>query len=31
MEGLWNRIELLRRDCSFVYITHDLGFRLIAY
>lgn len=26
MEGLWNRIELLRRDCSFVYITHDLGF-----
>ena len=26
MEGLWNRIELLRRDCSFVYVTHDLGF-----
>lgn len=26
MEGLWNRLELLRRDCSFVYITHDLGF-----
>ena len=26
MQSLWNRIELLRRDCSFVYVTHDLGF-----
>lgn len=26
MQSLWNRIELLRRDCAFVYVTHDLGF-----
>lgn len=26
MQSLWNRIELLRRDCSFIYVTHDLGF-----
>lgn len=26
MESLWNRLELLRRDLSFVYVTHDLSF-----
>ncbi|MCM1028789.1 MAG: DUF4435 domain-containing protein [Pseudoflavonifractor sp.] len=26
MQSLWNRIELLRRDCAFVYVTHDLDF-----
>lgn len=26
MQSLWNRIELMRRDCAFVYVTHDLGF-----
>lgn len=26
MQSLWNRIELLRPDCAFVYITHDLSF-----
>lgn len=26
MQSLWNRIELLRRDCIFVYTTHDLEF-----
>lgn len=24
--SLWNRIELLRPDCNFVYMTHDLEF-----
>ncbi|MDO4320505.1 MAG: DUF4435 domain-containing protein [Bacteroidales bacterium] len=23
---LWDRIESLRPDCTFVYVTHDLGF-----
>lgn len=23
---LWNRVERLRPDCTFVYTTHDLGF-----
>jgi ABC-type cobalamin/Fe3+-siderophores transport system ATPase subunit len=23
---LWDRIESLRTDCTFIYITHDLGF-----
>lgn len=26
MQGLWNRIELLRPDCLFAYTTHDLEF-----
>lgn len=26
MQSLWNRVELLRRDCAFVYVTHDLSF-----
>ena len=26
MQSLWNRIELLRPDCTFVYTTHDLEF-----
>ncbi len=26
MQSLWNRIELLRPDCAFIYITHDLSF-----
>lgn len=24
--SLWNRLELMRPDCTFVYITHDLDF-----
>ncbi len=26
MQALWNRIELLRPDCRFIYTTHDLDF-----
>lgn len=26
MQSVWNRIELLRPDCTFVYTTHDLDF-----
>ena len=26
MQSVWNRIELLRSDCTFVYTTHDLDF-----
>lgn len=26
MQSLWNRIELLRPDCMFIYVTHDLEF-----
>ncbi len=26
MQSLWNRIELMRPDCRFVYTTHDLDF-----
>lgn len=26
MQALWNRIEMLRPDCTFVYTTHDLEF-----
>lgn len=26
VNSLWNRLELLRPDCRFVYTTHDLGF-----
>lgn len=26
IRSLWDRIEEMRRDCSFVYITHDLSF-----
>ncbi|MDE7411056.1 MAG: DUF4435 domain-containing protein [Paramuribaculum sp.] len=26
MQGLWNRLELLRPDCRFIYTTHDLDF-----
>lgn len=26
MQQLWNRIEALRPDCSFIYTTHDLDF-----
>ncbi len=25
-QALWNRLEILRPDCRFVYTTHDLGF-----
>lgn len=25
-QSLWNRIELLRPDCRFIYTTHDLDF-----
>jgi energy-coupling factor transporter ATP-binding protein EcfA2 len=25
---LWNKLELLRNDCRFIYITHDLDFAL---
>lgn len=25
-QSVWNRIELLRSDCQFIYITHDLDF-----
>lgn len=26
MEKLWDEIEASRRDCGFIYITHDLDF-----
>lgn len=26
MQSLWNRMELLRPDCTFIYTTHDLEF-----
>lgn len=26
LQSLWNRIEIMRRDCLFVYTTHDLEF-----
>ncbi|MBO4944288.1 MAG: DUF4435 domain-containing protein [Muribaculaceae bacterium] len=26
MQSLWNRIEQLRPDCTFVYVTHNLEF-----
>ncbi|MCM1291989.1 MAG: DUF4435 domain-containing protein [Bacteroides sp.] len=26
MQSVWNRIEILRPDCTFVYTTHDLEF-----
>lgn len=26
MQSLWNRLEMLRPDCRFVYTTHDLDF-----
>lgn len=26
MQSLWNRIEQLRPDCAFVYVTHNLEF-----
>lgn len=26
MTRLWNRLESVRKDCTFVYITHDLDF-----
>lgn len=26
IQALWNRLELLRPDCRFVYTTHDLDF-----
>lgn len=26
MQAVWNRIELLRPDCTFIYTTHDLSF-----
>lgn len=26
LQSVWNRIELMRPDCRFVYVTHDLGF-----
>lgn len=26
LQAVWNRIELLRPDCTFVYTTHDLDF-----
>lgn len=26
LQSVWNRIELMRPDCRFVYTTHDLGF-----
>lgn len=26
LQSLWNRIELLRDDCTFIYTTHDLEF-----
>lgn len=25
-QSVWNRIELLRPDCRFIYVTHDLDF-----
>ena len=25
-QSVWNRIELLRADCTFIYTTHDLDF-----
>lgn len=26
MQSVWNRIEMLRPDCTFIYTTHDLSF-----
>ena len=26
MKSLWDSIENLRKDCTFVYLTHDLEF-----
>ena len=26
MKSLWDSIENLRKDCTFVYLTHDLDF-----
>ncbi len=26
IQALWNRLERLRRDCRFIYATHDLDF-----
>ena len=26
MQGVWNRLEKLRPDCTFIYTTHDLEF-----
>lgn len=26
MQSVWNRMEMLRPDCTFVYTTHDLDF-----
>ena len=26
MQAVWNRVELMRPDCVFVYTTHDLAF-----
>lgn len=26
MQALWNKLEEAKKDCLFVYITHDLGF-----
>lgn len=26
MQAVWNRMEMLRPDCTFVYTTHDLDF-----
>lgn len=26
MQAVWNRIQLLREDCTFVFTTHDLDF-----
>lgn len=26
MQSVWNRIEMMRPDCKFVYTTHDLAF-----
>lgn len=26
LQAVWNRIEMLRPDCTFVYTTHDLDF-----
>lgn len=26
MQALWNRLETMRSDCRFIYVTHDLDF-----
>ena len=30
MKSLWDSIENLRKDCTFVYLTHDFGFHSFA-